>query len=500
MSPLEIADDKGFGELCRTSRGRLELTVFSFYDLKFPHLEQFQTSGDMEKFPILFVDDDQQILDVVAAYLMRNGYSVDTINNGLTAIEMIQHKEYAAVFSDLIMPEISGLDLLKSIKEISPETEVIIVTGYGTIESAIEALKRGSYDYLQKPINFERLKILIDRIVEKRTLQLENYLIKRRLKDRYNYDQLVGKSAKMQQIYDVIDRISNGSPTVLIQGESGTGKELVANVIHQNSVRRDKPFIPVNCGAIAEGLLESELFGHVKGAFTGAIKDTIGLFKAADGGTIFLDEIAEVQPTLQVKLLRALQEKKIRPVGDTRESEVDVRVIAATNKNLEQAIAQKAFREDLYYRLNVISLHMPSLREIREDIPTLINHFIKKFSKDSHRVVERISHEALDLMMNYDWPGNVRQLENVIERAFALGVDETIEVVDLPPELRSMSEKDTIHDNNFNLVENEKVLITRALKRTKGNKAEAAKLLGINLTTVYRKVEKYRITDTDALT
>jgi len=454
----------------------------------------------MENFPILFVDDDQQILDVVEAYLMRNGYTVDTINNGLTAIEMIQHKEYAAVFSDLIMPEISGLDLLKSIKEISPATEVIIVTGYGTIESAIEALKRGSYDYLQKPINFERLKILIDRIVEKRALQLENYLIKRRLKDRYNYDQLVGKSAKMQQIYDVIDRISNGSPTVLIQGESGTGKELVANVIHQNSVRREKPFIPVNCGAIAEGLLESELFGHVKGAFTGAIKDTIGLFKAADGGTIFLDEIAEVQPTLQVKLLRALQEKKIRPVGDTRESEVDVRVIAATNKNLEQAIAQKAFREDLYYRLNVISLHMPSLREIREDIPTLVNHFIKKFSKDSHRVVDRISPEALDLMMNYDWPGNVRQLENVIERAFALGVDETIEVTDLPPELRSMREKDTVTNNNFNLMENEKVLITRALKRTKGNKAEAAKLLGINLTTVYRKVEKYRITDTDALT
>ena len=449
----------------------------------------------MENFPILFVDDDQQILDVVAAYLTRNGYSVDTVNNGLLALEKIKEKEFAAVFTDLIMPEISGLDLLKSIKDASPTTEVIIVTGYGTIESAIEALKRGSYDYLQKPINFERLKILIDRIVEKKKLQLENYLIKRRLKDRYNYDQLVGKSAKMQQIYDVIDRISNGSPTVLIQGESGTGKELVANVIHQNSVRRKMPFIPVNCGAIAEGLLESELFGHVKGAFTGAVKDTIGLFKAADGGTIFLDEIAEVQPALQVKLLRVLQEKKIRPVGDTHESEVDVRVIAATNKNLEQAIIQKVFREDLYYRLNVISLQMPSLREIREDIPNLVNHFIKKFSTDSHREVLRISSDALDLMMNYDWPGNVRQLENVIERAFALGATETIEANDLPPELRSMSERDTISDNNYNLVENERLLISRALKTTKGNKAEAAKLLGINLTTVYRKLEKYRITD-----
>ena len=450
----------------------------------------------MENFPILFVDDDQQILDVVSAYLTRNGYEVDTVNNGLLALEKIKEKEFTAVFTDLIMPEISGLDLLKSVKDASPTTEVIIVTGYGTIESAIEALKRGSYDYLQKPINFERLKILIDRIIEKKKLQLENYLIKRRLKDRYNFDQLVGKSSKMQQIYDVIDRISNGSPTVLIMGESGTGKELVANVIHQNSVRRKKPFIPVNCGAIAEGLLESELFGHVKGAFTGAVKDSIGLFKAADGGTIFLDEIAEVQPALQVKLLRVLQEKKIRPVGDTHEGEVDVRVIAATNKNLEKAITQKTFREDLFYRLNVISLHMPSLREIREDIPNLVNHFIKKFSADSHREVLRISSDALDLMMNYDWPGNVRQLENVIERAFALGASETIEVNDLPPELRSMGERDTIGDNNLSLVENEKVLITRALKKTKGNKAEAAKLLGINLTTVYRKLEKYRISDT----
>ena len=450
----------------------------------------------MEDFPILFVDDDQQILDVVSIYLKRNGFSVDVVNNGLMAIEQVKQKEYAAIFTDLIMPEISGLDLLKTVKEASPSTEVIIVTGYGTIESAIEALKRGSYDYLQKPINFERLKILIDRIIEKRKLQLENFLFKRRLKDRYNYDQLVGKSAKMQQIYEVIDRISNGSPTILIQGESGTGKELVANVIHQNSVRKNRPFIPVNCGAITEGLLESELFGHVKGAFTGAIKDSIGLFKAADGGTIFLDEIAEVQPTLQVKLLRALQERKIRPVGDTREAEVDVRVIAATNKNLEEAIKNKMFREDLYYRLNVISLHMPSLREIREDIPHLVNHFLKKFSRESPREVARITPEALDLLMNYDWPGNVRQLENVMERAFALGVGDAIQVADLPPEVRRRLRGDTNGgDNGFNLSENERVLITRALRKANGNKGEAAKLLGINLTTVYRKMEKYRISE-----
>ena len=449
----------------------------------------------METYEILFVDDDQQILEIVSTYLSRFGYVVDTVNNGPAAIEKIHQRDYAVVFTDLIMPEISGLDLLKSVKRSNPATEVVIVTGYGTIESAIEALKLGGYDYLQKPINFERLKILIERILEKRKLLLENIQIKQRLKDRFSFDQLVGKSPKMQQIYEIIDRISTGSPTVLIQGESGTGKELVANVIHQNSVRRDKPFIPVNCGAIAEGLLESELFGHVKGAFTGAIKDNIGLFKAADGGTLFLDEIAEVPPALQVKLLRALQERKIRPVGDTHEFGIDVRVIAATNRELEHAIENKTFRKDLYYRLNVISVHLPPLREIKEDIPHLVQHFMKKFSKETHRQVARVAPEALDLLMSYDWPGNVRQLENIIERAFALGEGDMICVKDLPSEIRNMDRQMNISDANLNLVENEKVLIKRALQQTLGNKAEAAQLLGINITTVYRKMEKYRISE-----
>jgi DNA-binding NtrC family response regulator len=447
----------------------------------------------MDAYPILFVDDDQQILEIVSTYLDRFGYPVDTVDNGMVAIDMIQQKDYAVVFTDLIMPEISGLDLLKAVRKSNPSTEVIIVTGYGTIESAIEALKLGGYDYLQKPINFERLKILIERIIEKKNLQLENIMIKQRLKDRFSFDQLVGRSPKMQQIYDVIERISSGSPTVLIQGESGTGKELVANVTHQNSNRLDKPFIPVNCGAISEGLLESELFGHVKGAFTGAIKDSIGLFKAADGGTIFLDEIAEVPPSLQVKLLRALQERKIRPVGGTREFSIDVRVIAATNKNLAKAIENKTFRKDLYYRLNVISIQMPSLREIKDDIPHLVQHFIKKFSKQSHREVTRVAPDVMDMLMRYDWPGNVRQLENIIERAFALGEGDMICINDLPSEIRDMDTQVGIRSTSLNLNENEKILIMRALRQTDGNKSDAAKLLGINITTVYRKMEKYQI-------
>lgn len=447
----------------------------------------------METLPILFVDDDRNILDVVCEYLTRHGYRVDTADSGALAIKKIENHDYAAVFTDLIMPEIGGLEVLKAAKELNLGTEVIILTGFGTIESAIEALKLGSYDYLQKPINFERLKILIDRICETKRLEQENSLYKQRLKERYNFDQLVGRSARMQQIYSMIDRISSGTPTVLIRGESGTGKELVANVIHQNSRRHNRPFIPVNCGAIAEGLLESELFGHVKGAFTGAIKDSIGLFKAADGGTIFLDEIGEVPLALQVKLLRALQERKIRPVGDTREVEVDVRVISATNQNLEKAIESKSFREDLYYRLNVISIHMPALREMKDDIPHLVNHFILKLNNETQRTVNQVTPEAIDLLMRYDWPGNVRQLENVMQRAFALGVGNTIHTDDLPREIRDLNRATQPQFGNYNLAENEKVLIAQALKESGGNKAQAAKLLGINLTTVYRKLEKYRL-------
>ena len=451
----------------------------------------------MEKYKILFVDDDRQILSIVEQYLGRWGFNVATESSGRKAIEMVRGDHFSVVFTDLIMPDISGMELLKQIKSISPETEVIVVSGYGTIEAAIEAVKLGSYDFLQKPINFDRFRILIDRILEKQKLKEENQLIRNRLKERYKYDELVGMSSRMQDIYQVIDKISFSSPTVLIEGESGTGKELTANVIHNNSDRRQGPFIPLNCGAISESLLERELFGHVKGAFTGASKDSIGLFKAADGGTLFLDEIGEVSPSVQVSLLRVLQEKKVRPVGDTRETEVDVRVIAATNKKLDEAIKLKTFREDLYYRLNVIAITMPPLRNIREDIPLLVGHLIKKHSREGAETVPEVTPEAMAMLMGYRWPGNVRQLENVIERAFALGISDILDVTDLPVDVtRQSTPKKVAPDVDYNLKTLEIRTIRRALEKAGGNKAEAAKLLGINTTTVYRKMAKYDMHDT----
>ena len=449
----------------------------------------------MKNYKVLFIDDDLQILSIVEQFLSRSGFDITTESSVHKAIEKVRSENYTVVFTDLIMPEISGMDLLKQIKEISPETEVVIVSGYGTIESAIEAMKLGSYDFLQKPINFDRFKILIDRIIEKRKLKEENQLIRSRLKERYKYDELVGMSPKMQQIYTIIDKISFGSPTVLIQGESGTGKELTANVIHNNSNRNEGPFIPVNCGAIAESLLERELFGHVKGAFTGASKDAIGLFQAADGGTIFLDEIAEVSPAVQVSLLRVLQEKKVRPVGDTRETRVDVRVIAATNKKLDEAIKKQLFREDLYYRLNVISITMPPLRDIREDIPLLVNHFIAKHAQEGVETTTKVSPQAMAKLVSYHWPGNVRQLENIVRRAFALGVNTLLDVDDLPGEIVNLPDNAALTDADLNLKTIEKKAIVQALQKTGGNKAEAARLLGVNTTTVYRKMSRYDIQD-----
>ncbi len=446
-----------------------------------------------ESIRILFVDDEPEILEIVSAYLGRVGYTVTTGTSGDEALRQIRESDFDILFTDLQMPGMSGLDLLEAAKAIRPETEVIILTGYGSIDSAIQALKLGCYDYLQKPIEFERLHHLVRRIAEKITLQRENQFIKRRLKERYQYQGLVGGNPKLQEIYQIIDRIRHASPTVLIQGESGTGKELVANVIHQHSDRHDRPFVPVNCGAIVGSLLESELFGHVKGSFTGAIRDRIGLFKAADGGTIFLDEISEIEPSLQVKLLRALQEKTIRPVGASQEESVDVRIIAASNRTSREMIEKGLLREDQFYRLNVVNIQMPPLREMKEDILPLVSHFIAKFNGRSPKKIQGIAPEALECLDRYPWPGNVRQLENAIERAFALGVDDIIRIEDLPGEIRDFKTDGHTAAASLNLLENEIVLIRRALGKVDGNRARAAELLGINTATIYRKIKKYGI-------
>ncbi len=459
-------------------------------------MTEVEMTGKQSRSKILFVDDEREMLSTVKGYLSRAGYGLTVTEHGRKALELAGKNDFDIVITDLNMPELSGLQLLKAIKKIRSETEVIILTGYGTIETAIEALKFGCYDYLQKPVNLERLELLIDRILEKKRLKEENLQLKHKLKERYRYDDIIGLNPRMQDIYEIIDRISMDCPTVLIQGESGTGKEVVARVIHKNSNRKEGPFVSINCGALVEGLLETELFGHIKGAFTGAIRDKEGLIKVAEGGTIFLDEIAEMPPSLQVKLLRALQEKRIRPVGDTRETYVDTRVIAATNKKIEQALENGKLRRDLYYRLNVVSIQIPPLRERKEDIPPLVSHFISKIGETNKRkIVKRISPEALGVFLEYDWPGNVRELENAIERAFVLGVDETIGVNDLPPELRGLDRNLAVKKRNYSLRENEVALIKRALSETNGKKTDASRLLGINLSTLYRKIAKYGISE-----
>ncbi len=444
-------------------------------------------------FKILVVDDDPDVLDCMQQYLEPLGHEVSIIDDGREALDLLKERDFDIVFTDLMMKAVDGMEILSTIKEYNPETEVIIITGYATIETAIEALKGGCYDYLQKPIDLERLRIITNHILEKKALQRENIFIKKKLKEKHRFDEIVGMSPSIQDIFDKIEKVSRNDFTVFIQGESGTGKGMVARVIHNRSDRKNNPFIPINCGAIAEGLLESELFGHLKGSFSGAIRDKIGLFKAAQGGTIFLDEIAEVSSQLQVKLLRVLQEKRVRPVGDTHEYDVDARVIAATNRNAKQAIKDGILREDLFYRLNVISVDMPALRERKEDIPLLVNHFINIYNTRDAGEVVRVAPEAMDILERYQWPGNVRQLENVIARAFALGVEHTIGVDDLPADIKNTDSGS--RGGTLNIRENEIVLIKKALKQTGGNKADAAKLLGINTATLYRKLKRTGLDD-----
>src|SRR5713226_3833059 len=448
----------------------------------------------MEVAKILVVDDEPSILKLLKEALTQWGYPVECVGTGAEALEAIRTGLYDAAITDIRMPEMSGLDLLREIKRHDESIEVIVMTGYPTISSAVEALKEGAYDYLSKPLILDELRHLMARVTEKRFLKGEVQSLRVRLGEELTVNELVGNAQLMQRVKEIISKVATTDSPVLIEGESGTGKELVAAAIHRLSDRVKMPFIPVNCSAIPADLLESEFFGHVRGAFSGAVADALGLFRGANQGTIFLDEIAELPPALQVKLLRVLQEMQVRPVGSTKAYPVDVRVIAATNRNLEQAMTEGDFRQDLFYRLNVIRITLPPLRERREDIPALVNHFLRRFNRRFRRDVRAITPEALEALAAYEFPGNVRELENLLERAFAMGAREQITLADLPSlasdrvlSAAPMSGGGAIPQ----LAEVEKELILRALAFYKDDKEAAANALGISRRTIYRRLKEY---------
>src|SRR5438128_2977356 len=446
----------------------------------------------MEVEKILVVDDEPSILNLLKEVLTQWGYHVACVGTGAEALKAIRTERFDAAITDIRMPEMSGLDLLREIKRHDESIEVVVMTGYPTIASAVEAVKEGAYDYLSKPLIRDELRHLIARVTERRCLKGEVQSLRARLGEELTVNELVGNAPPMQRVNEIIGKVATTDAPVLIEGESGTGKELVAAAIHRLSGRAKGPFIPVNCSAIPENLLESEFFGHVRGAFSDAVSDALGLFRSAHEGTIFLDEIAELSPGLQVKLLRVLQEMQVRPVGSTKAHPVDVRVIAATNRDLDRSIADGRFRQDLYYRLNVVRVSLPPLRARREDIPALVNHFLRRFSRRFRREIRGIAPEALVALQAYDFPGNVRELENLIERAFAMGAREQITLADLPSLAAGHAAPVTVTSGAIpQLADVEKELILRALAFYKDDKEAAATALGISRRTIYRRLKEY---------
>lgn len=451
---------------------------------------------------ILVVDDEPKQAEIFQQALSKDGYSVQTANSGETAIRYLKQEPVQIVITDLRMVKIDGLELFHWIKRNNPDTAVIFVTAYATVETAVDALKSGARDYLLKPVKLDELRLRVKNIVSELMLKQENVLLKDSVQKKYRFENIIGTSKPMQEVFAKIRKVAPSATTVLLRGESGTGKELAAQAIHSLSPRNQSPFVKATCAALPEGLLESELFGHVKGAFTGAIRDREGRFEAANTGTIFLDEIGDIPLTTQVKLLRVLQERQFERVGDTQTITVDVRVIAATNKNLEEALQQKEFREDLYYRLNVVSIYLPPLRERKEDIPALIDHFLAKYSlndtEPEKKKKPKLDSATLDLIMQYHWPGNIRELENAIEHAIVMGDGEIIFPEDLPIPIQSSQEQlaakaETVLDEGITLEDMERRLIQSALIKTQNNQSKAAKLLGITRRTLGYRMKKYNI-------
>jgi DNA-binding NtrC family response regulator len=449
----------------------------------------------MDPAKILVVDDERSILVLLKEALGQWGYQVTTAASAAEALGMLKSELFDALITDIRMPDMSGLELLREVKKQDESIEVVMMTGYPTIASAVQALKEGAYDYLSKPLILDELRHLMSRMMERKFLRGEIHTLRARLGEELTVNELIGTSGPMERVKEIIGKVAVTDSPVLIEGESGTGKELVAAAIHRLSSRAKRPFIPVNCSAIPQDLLESEFFGHVRGAFSGAVADALGLFRGADEGTIFLDEIAELSPALQVKLLRVLQEMQVRPVGSTKAFPVDVRVIAATNRDLERAMTEGSFRQDLFYRLNVVRVTLPPLRERREDIPSLINHFLRRFNKRFHRDVRGVAPEALAALTAYTFPGNVRELENLIERAFAMGAREQIALTDLPSLSKTpmASTPVTSPESVPALADVERELILKALAVFKDDKEAAARALGISRRTIYRRLKEYGV-------
>jgi len=449
-----------------------------------------------EPFRILVVDDELSMRDSLSAWLTEDGYEVDTAENGPIAVELIRGKDYAVCFIDLKMPGgMSGIDTLAEIKRLRPETEIVIITAYATVDTAVQAMKEGARDYIVKPFNPEETSLLTRRILELKIIQRENVYLRKKLARRFEFHDIISKNPRMAEIFDLIRKVSGLKSTVLILGESGTGKELVARAMHHAGERKEGPFVHVACTALAETLLESELFGHEKGSFTGAVSRRIGKFELATGGTIFLDEIGDIPPKLQMDLLRVLQERSFFRVGGTDEISIDVRVIAATNRDLEQAVEDGDFREDLYYRLNVVSVKLPPLRDRREDVPLLARHFVNRLAIELSVPTSGITEDALKVLIDYDWPGNVRELENAIERAMATCGKEKLDAACF--DFLSMGSRRPrggfSAPVNLTLAEVELQVIPAVLEDTGWNVKAAAVVLGIDRSTLYEKIKKYGI-------
>ena len=443
---------------------------------------------------ILVIEDEEGMREFLRILLAKEGYEVVAFEEGAGAIERFKEENFHVVITDIKMPGLSGMEVLTRMKEIDPSVPVIIMTGHGSMETAIEAVNRDAFAYLLKQARNDEIKQLVKKAVEMRMLQKENRLLKQQLKKNLSDRPTIGKSQKIRQVFALVDKVAETDSTILVFGESGTGKELIAREIHLKSSRSDGPFVSINCGALPETLLESELFGHVRGSFTGAVRDKEGLLAVAKGGTFFLDEVGETSPTIQVKLLRVLQEREIIPVGGTKPIKVDVRLIAATNADLEHDVETGKFRADLFYRLNVIPIRVPPLRERKDDIALLVEHFLKVYCEGAGRPIKTVAPEAFELLMRYDWPGNVRELENAVERAVILQEERVITSEDLPEKLRARAvdrSESVVSVSNLTLDELEKEYLFKVLEETGWHKKRAASILGINASTLYRKLQRY---------